>query len=164
MACGESATINEATLASYDYAAFTGQASTDDGAPPPLCLLPAAERLSARALADLVAGGGRKPVVLDVRPPAQFAIGHLEGAKKHAPLPSLPGWLVRCTLPHASPIPSPRALANDPARMDPCCRCRQLPLRRARSSHGRHQAAVRRRRRRRGCAVGARRGRLPPRQ
>ena len=80
MACGKFASITEATLASYDYAAFTGQASSDDGAPPLLRLLPAAERLSARALADLVAGGGRMPVVLDVRPPEQFAIGHLEGA------------------------------------------------------------------------------------
>ncbi len=82
VACGTSPTITEATLAGYDYAAFTGQASADDGAPPPLRLLPADQRLTAQALADGAAGDPpQQRVVLDVRPAAQFAIGHLKGAQ-----------------------------------------------------------------------------------
>lgn len=82
MACGSRPTITEATLAGYDYAAFTGQAAADDGAPLPLRLLSGDQRLSARALADTMSGEGHKRVVLDVRPAAQFAIGHLAGVEQ----------------------------------------------------------------------------------
>ncbi len=85
VACGTSPTITEGTLAGYDYAAFTGQAAADDGAPPPLRLLPVDQRLTAQALVDGAAGDApEKRVVLDVRPAAQFAIGHLKGAKDAA--------------------------------------------------------------------------------
>lgn len=86
MSCGPDATITAATIASYDYAAFTGQATADDGPPKPLRLLPASERLSASALAQrlqdrsLLDPKTRDATILDVRPAEQFIIGHLAGA------------------------------------------------------------------------------------
>lgn len=85
MSCGPAASITADTLAAYDYAAFTGQSAADDGPPPPLRLLLAEQRTTA---ADLVATlqrhGSQSPptgtLILDVRPPEQFAIGHLAGA------------------------------------------------------------------------------------
>jgi adenylyltransferase/sulfurtransferase len=47
VACGDRATISRATIASYDYAAFTGGQSAHDGPPPALNILPVAGRLSA---------------------------------------------------------------------------------------------------------------------
>eukprot|EP00775_Hariotina_reticulata_P010323 gene10323-10480_t len=46
VACGGSAIISKATIASYDYAAFTGGQSAHDGPPPPLNIMPAGGRLS----------------------------------------------------------------------------------------------------------------------
>ena len=79
--------MTEVTLATYDYAAFTGQATADDGAPPALRLLPSDQRLSSQALADIMRGEERRRVMLDVRPAAQFAIGHLAGEEHRCLIP-----------------------------------------------------------------------------
>lgn len=48
-ACGAAPAITAASLPSYDYAAFTGQAPSD-AAPPPLQLIPADQRITPREL------------------------------------------------------------------------------------------------------------------
>jgi hypothetical protein len=45
VACGASPAITAASLASYDYASFTGQAPSD-AAPAPLQLIPREERIT----------------------------------------------------------------------------------------------------------------------
>lgn len=50
VACGASPAITAATLPSYDYAAFTGQAAANDAAPAPLQLIPREERITPREL------------------------------------------------------------------------------------------------------------------
>lgn len=86
MSCGPGATITAATIAHYDYAAFTGQATADDGPPEPLQLLPASQRLSAPVLAQRLQDRSQlgpkssDATILDVRPAEQFVIGHLAGA------------------------------------------------------------------------------------
>jgi len=47
VACGSSATISKATIASYDHAAFHGGQSANDGPPVALDIVPVGERLSA---------------------------------------------------------------------------------------------------------------------
>lgn len=46
VACGASPAITAATLPTYDYAAFTGQAASNDAAPTPLQLIPREERIT----------------------------------------------------------------------------------------------------------------------
>lgn len=46
VACGSAPTITAATLPSYDYAAFTGQAAANDAAPAPLQLIPREQRIT----------------------------------------------------------------------------------------------------------------------
>lgn len=80
-ACGDAPSITAANLAAYDYSAFTGQSPTD--APPaPLGLLPPWQRLTPAQLhARLrLKQPASAHLLLDVRPPEQFAIAHLPGA------------------------------------------------------------------------------------
>jgi len=90
ISCGESAEITAENLKDYDYAAFTGQDS-NDAAPAPLQLIKPEERITPAELQAKLAGDSKnhKPsspasnarvVVLDVRPPEQFAICHFPGA------------------------------------------------------------------------------------
>ncbi|PRW57410.1 Adenylyltransferase and sulfurtransferase MOCS3 [Chlorella sorokiniana] len=83
IACGTSPTITAATLPSYDYAAFTGQAAANDAAPAPLQLIPRGERITPRELQQRLAAEPGA-LVLDVRPLEQFNICHLPGAM-HTP-------------------------------------------------------------------------------
>jgi adenylyltransferase/sulfurtransferase len=46
VACGASPAITAATLPAYDYAAFTGQAATNDAAPKPLQLIAREDRIT----------------------------------------------------------------------------------------------------------------------
>ncbi|KAK9826394.1 hypothetical protein WJX81_007186 [Elliptochloris bilobata] len=78
VACSAAATITSASLASYDYAAFTG-AQPNDAAPPQLHLLRDAERLSPAALRERLEDG-EEAVVVDVRPRNQFDIAHIPGS------------------------------------------------------------------------------------
>jgi len=87
--------MQPADVAAFDYTAFTGQ-SANDGPPPPLRVLPPEQRLSApefrRRLEDAgllqpLPGGGSstggaswQPLLLDVRPQAQFEVMSLPGA------------------------------------------------------------------------------------
>lgn len=91
VACGQQRQINADSLSSYDYATFTGGQVANDGPPQPLAVLPAQQRISAPQLQRLLAEGGsgehqqqqqarQAPVLLDVRPPEQFAIMALPGA------------------------------------------------------------------------------------
>lgn len=90
VACGQQRQINADSLSSYDYATFTGGQVANDGSPQPLAVLPAQQRISAPQLQRLLAEGGsgeqqqqqasQAPVLLDVRPPEQFAIMALPGA------------------------------------------------------------------------------------
>lgn len=63
MACGASPAITAASLPSYDYAVFTGQAAASDAAPQPLQLIPREERITPAELQQrwvgLLAGWGR---------------------------------------------------------------------------------------------------------
>lgn len=52
MACGTSPAITAATLPTYNYAAFTGQAAANDAAPAPLQLIPREERITPRQLQE----------------------------------------------------------------------------------------------------------------
>lgn len=52
VACGTSPAITAATLSTYDYAAFTGQAAANDAAPAPLQLIPRDERITPRQLQE----------------------------------------------------------------------------------------------------------------
>jgi adenylyltransferase/sulfurtransferase len=92
ISCGENAEITAENLKEYDYAAFTGQTS-NDAAPAPLQLIKQEERITPSQLQAKLAGSdineeqtSSSPtsnagvVVLDVRPPEQFAICHLPGA------------------------------------------------------------------------------------
>ena len=76
-ACGTAPSITSASLASYDYAAFTG-GPAGDAAPPQLHLLQDADRLSPAALRTRLENDGGA-VVVDVRPPNQFDIAHIPG-------------------------------------------------------------------------------------
>ena len=78
LACGTAPAITASTLPTYDYTAFTGLRPTD-AAPTPLTLIPRQERLSATELQAMLASESPY-VLLDVRPPEQFAVGHLPGA------------------------------------------------------------------------------------
>jgi adenylyltransferase/sulfurtransferase len=91
IACGEQSQITRDSLATYDYAAFTGGQLANDGPPKPLEVLPAEQRMTAQQLQQLVAQAAGEPpaetqqqqqpyVLLDVRPPEQFAIMALPGA------------------------------------------------------------------------------------
>jgi adenylyltransferase/sulfurtransferase len=115
-ACGESPSITAASIAAYDYPAFTGQPAHD--APPAVALLPQEERVTAAVLMERLAGGlrqGTQPpggsgatpaprplTLLDVRPAEEFDMCHLPGWH-HTPPASLsdtqqsdmchlPGW------------------------------------------------------------------------
>ncbi|KAI3437915.1 hypothetical protein D9Q98_000360 [Chlorella vulgaris] len=83
VSCGTSPAITAASLPSYDYAAFTGQAAANDAAPKPLQLIAREDRITPAELQQRIAS---QPdcVVLDVRPAEQFNICHLPGAL-HAP-------------------------------------------------------------------------------
>lgn len=50
VACGSAPAITAATLPSYDYAAFTGQAAANDAAPAPLQLIAREDRITPREL------------------------------------------------------------------------------------------------------------------
>ena len=52
VACGTSPAITAATLPTYDYAGFTGQAAANDAAPAPLQLIPREERITPRQLQE----------------------------------------------------------------------------------------------------------------
>lgn len=75
-ACGTAPSITSASLASYDYAAFTG-GQANDAAPPQLHLLQDADRLSPAALRTQLENDGG--AVVDVRPQNQFDIAHIPG-------------------------------------------------------------------------------------
>ena len=77
MACGTAPSITSASLASYDYAAFTG-GQANVAAPPQLHLLQDADRLSPAALRNHLENDGGA-VVVDVRPQNQFDIAHIPG-------------------------------------------------------------------------------------
>ncbi|KAI7842611.1 hypothetical protein COHA_003715 [Chlorella ohadii] len=83
VACGTSPAITAATLPTYDYAGFTGQAAANDAAPAPLQLIPREERITPRQLQERLAAHP-DALVLDVRPLEQFNICHLPGAM-HTP-------------------------------------------------------------------------------
>jgi adenylyltransferase/sulfurtransferase len=99
-ACGDSGMSREG-VAMYDYAAFTGGQTANDGPPVPLAVLPAEQRVTAVQAAQLLheASAGQTsensdhqqlqkqhkqsadaPLLLDVRPPEQFAVMSLPGA------------------------------------------------------------------------------------
>jgi adenylyltransferase/sulfurtransferase len=99
-ACGEGGMSREG-VAAYDYAAFTGGQTANDGPPVPLAVLPAEQRITAAQAAQLLreapagqTGGSSKQrqeaqqqqqcadvaLLLDVRPPEQFAVMSLPGA------------------------------------------------------------------------------------
>lgn len=59
VACGSAPAITAASLPSYDYAAFTGQAAANDGPPAPLRLLSPEQRLTPEELRDRSVGSGR---------------------------------------------------------------------------------------------------------
>jgi len=103
VACGLQPQITRDNLSSYDYAAFTGGQGANDGPPAPLEVLPAEQRITAQQLQQLIqhadnvseqqqqqqeeqqqqhrVASKQQPVVLlDVRPPEQFAIMSLPGA------------------------------------------------------------------------------------
>jgi adenylyltransferase/sulfurtransferase len=90
IACGQQRQISADSLSSYDYATFTGGQVANDGPPQPLAVLPAEQRITAEQLQQLLAEGSsgqqqqqqasQGPVLLDVRPPEQFAIMALPGA------------------------------------------------------------------------------------
>jgi adenylyltransferase/sulfurtransferase len=90
ISCGEKPEITAENLKEYDYAAFTGQAS-NDAAPAPLQLIKKEERITpvelqaklsekTASLAAADSSSSGRVVILDVRPPEQFAICHLPGA------------------------------------------------------------------------------------
>lgn len=79
VACGASPAITAASLPSYDYAVFTGQAAASDAAPQPLQLIPREERITPAELQQRLASQP-DAVLLDVRPAEQFNICHLPGA------------------------------------------------------------------------------------
>ncbi|KAL4451956.1 hypothetical protein ABPG75_007618 [Micractinium tetrahymenae] len=79
VACGAAPSITTASLPSYDYAAFTGQAAANDAAPQPLQLIPREERITPAELQRRLASQPTA-VLLDVRPAEQFNICHLPGA------------------------------------------------------------------------------------
>lgn len=105
-ACGESPSITAASIAAYDYPAFTGQPAHD--APPAVALLPQEERVTAAVLMERLAGGlrqGTQPpggsgatpaprplTLLDVRPAEEFDMCHLPGSVS-VPFDRLPGKL-----------------------------------------------------------------------
>lgn len=76
VACGPSPAITAASLPTYDYAAFTGQAAANDAAPQPLQLIPAEERILPLELQKRLASQPGA-VLLDVRPAEQYNICHL---------------------------------------------------------------------------------------
>uniref|UniRef100_A0A383W957 Adenylyltransferase and sulfurtransferase MOCS3 n=1 Tax=Tetradesmus obliquus TaxID=3088 RepID=A0A383W957_TETOB len=104
-ACGEGGMTREG-VAAFDYAAFTGGQTANDGPPVPLAVLPAKQRLTAAQAAQLLQAaaadgtareddlpqqqqqqqqqqrneGAKALVLLDVRPPEQFAVMSLPGA------------------------------------------------------------------------------------
>jgi adenylyltransferase/sulfurtransferase len=98
-ACGESGMSREG-VGKYDYAAFTGGQTANDGPPVPLAVLSAVQRITAVQAAQLLqeASAGQTaensnnqqqrqqqqsadaPLLLDVRPPEQFAVMSLPGA------------------------------------------------------------------------------------
>lgn len=83
VACGPDPVLTRANLAQYDYQQFTSQRA-DDGPLEELHLLGEGERMTPKQLqAELLqapAGAAARPVLLDVRPAAQFAAMHLPGA------------------------------------------------------------------------------------
>jgi adenylyltransferase and sulfurtransferase len=86
ISCGETPEITAENLKDYDYAGFTGQAS-NDAAPAPLQLIKKEERITPAELQAKLSGeknasssSSAPLIVLDVRPPEQFAICHLPGA------------------------------------------------------------------------------------
>lgn len=74
-ACGPTPSI---VVADTDYEAFVG-APAHDGPPAPLSLLPESARADAPRVAEWLASS-TPPRLLDVRPPAQYALGRLKGA------------------------------------------------------------------------------------
>jgi adenylyltransferase/sulfurtransferase len=99
-ACGEAGMSRE-DVAAYDYTTFTGGQTANDAPPVPLAVLPAEQRLTAAQAAQLLqatsaaAAGTMKDssqqqqqqqgvqgslLLLDVRPPEQFAVMSLPGA------------------------------------------------------------------------------------
>ncbi|EFN55933.1 hypothetical protein CHLNCDRAFT_22673 [Chlorella variabilis] len=94
VACSTHPSITAASVAAYDYAAFTGQAATNDAAPAPLQLIAAEERITPAELQQRLAS---EPgcVLLDVRPAEQYNVCHLPGAQAallwpHSGAPSMP--------------------------------------------------------------------------
>lgn len=80
VACGDKPQIREDSIQTYDYASFTGQPA-NDAPPPPLSLVPPSERLPPQTLwSTLKTETISSPILIDVRPPEQFAICHLPGA------------------------------------------------------------------------------------
>jgi adenylyltransferase/sulfurtransferase len=87
ISCGETPEITAENLKNYDYGVFTGQAS-NDAAPAPLQLIKKEERITPIELQARLSqeeqpsfsNSSNSVAVLDVRPPEQFAIGHLPGA------------------------------------------------------------------------------------
>lgn len=95
IACSNQAVISRSSVASYDYTSFTGGQQASDGAPTPLEVLPAQQRITAKQLHDRLAEAAaapgtadessscdvqQQPLLLDVRPPEQFTIMSLPGA------------------------------------------------------------------------------------
>lgn len=84
VACGSDSTKfrSKESVAAYDYVQFTGQ-QPHDGAPTPLTVIPAHERLEAAAFRQRIEecrSSGREFVLLDVRPKVQFQVMSLPGA------------------------------------------------------------------------------------
>jgi adenylyltransferase/sulfurtransferase len=98
VACGQQPQITRDNISSYDYESFTGGQRANDGPPQPLEVLPAEQRITAPELHQLLTAADQEgsatdspdhhqqqqapqsPVLLDVRPPEQFAIMRLPGA------------------------------------------------------------------------------------
>jgi adenylyltransferase/sulfurtransferase len=97
VACGQQPEITQDSISSYDYEGFTGGQRANDGPPKPLEVLPAEQRITAQELQQLLTAANpvdaaagspgqqqqqamQPPVLLDVRPPEQFAIMRLPDA------------------------------------------------------------------------------------